>query len=80
MGRWSKQYHRTDPNLVILECITTMTAMTGLLNLSVATAIRDFYATVEKACEGELVQLFKKGKALTPVKWDELSNEQNGKN
>jgi len=51
----------------------------NLMNLSVGAAIRNFGDDARDACKQELEQLFRDKKALTPVKWDELTDEQRKK-
>jgi hypothetical protein len=51
----------------------------NLMNLSVGAAIRNFGNTAKTACKDELVQLFKEKKAIAPVKWDNLTEDQKKK-
>ena len=50
-----------------------------MMNLSVNTALRDFGDVADKACESELVQLFMEKKALVPMKWEDLTDDQKEK-
>jgi len=50
-----------------------------LMNLSVGAAIRNFGDTARYACKDELIQLFKEKKALVPVKWENLIDDQKKK-
>jgi hypothetical protein len=51
----------------------------NLMNLSVDAAIRGFGESAREACKEELLQLFREKKALVPVKWHELTEEQKAK-
>jgi len=51
----------------------------NLMNLSVGAAIRNFGDTSRYACKDELIQLFKEKKALVPVKWENLTDDQKKK-
>jgi len=48
----------------------------NLMNLSLGAAIRNFGDKAREACKAELTQLFEEKKALTPVKWADLTAEQ----
>jgi len=48
----------------------------NLMNLSLGAAIRNFGDKARDACKAELLQLFEEKKALRPVRWADLTQDQ----